>query len=55
MPNTLNDMREQLNRIEHLLLALTKALIDDQDQDTQPGLSLDGDPLPGHRDQGTPL
>lgn len=50
-----DELRERLDRIEALLLVIVNALSDDQGDDGEPSLSLDGDLLPGERDEGMPL
>lgn len=44
---------EQLDRIERKLDTLIKALADDDDD--EPQYTLDGDPMPGEREEGAPL
>lgn len=50
-----DELRERLERIEALLLVIVNALSDDQGDDGEPILSLDGEQLPGERDQGALL
>lgn len=50
-----DELRERLDRIEALLLVIVNALSDDQDDDGEPQLSLDGELLLGERNQGAPL
>ena len=49
------ELRARLERIEALLLVIVDALADDQDDNGEPQLSLDGDLLLGERDHGSPL
>lgn len=46
------ELRARLTRIEALLQVIVDALTADQDDEEEPQLSLDGDRLPGERDQG---
>ena len=48
-------MMQRFDRLENLLLVIVDALSADQDDDEEPQLTLDGDRLPGERDQGMPL
>lgn len=50
-----DELRARLERIEALLLVIVDTLADDQDDDSEPQLSLDGDLLLGERDLGSPL
>ncbi len=48
-------MRQRFDRLESLLQVIVDALTADQGDEDKPQLSLDGDRLPGERDQGMPL
>lgn len=50
-----NKLMQRFDRLESLLLVIVDALSADQDDEGEPELSLDGDRLPGERDQGMPL
>ncbi len=50
-----NEMRQRFDRLESLLQVLVDALTADQGDEEEPQLTLDGDRLPGERDQGMPL
>lgn len=50
-----NKLMQRFDRLESLLLVIVDALSADQDDEEEPQLSLDGDRLPGERDQGMPL
>lgn len=50
-----NELMQRFDRLESLLMVIVDALSGDQDDDEEPQLSLDGDRLPGERDQGMPL
>lgn len=49
------ELLQRFDRLESLLLVIVDALSADQDDEEEPQLSLDGDRLPGERDQGMPL
>lgn len=50
-----NELMQRFDRLESLLLVIVDALSADQDDEEEPQLSLDGDRLPGERDQGISL
>lgn len=49
------ELMQRFDRLESLLMGIVDALSADQDDEEEPQLSLDGDRLPGERDQGMPL
>ena len=50
-----NEIRQRFDRLESLLQVIVDALTADQGDEDEPQLTLDGDRLPGERDQGMPL
>jgi len=48
-----DELREWLDRIEGQLRVLIDALA--ADDDDEPQCTLDGDPIPGEREEGAPL
>lgn len=50
-----DELIRRFDRLESLLQVIVDALTADQDDEEEPQLSLDGDRLPGERDQGMPL
>ncbi len=50
-----DELFERLDRIESLLLVIVNALSDEQADDDEPHLSLDGEPLGRPRDRELPL
>lgn len=50
-----DELMRRFDRLENLLLLIVDALSADEDDEGEPELSLDGDLLPGERDQGAPL
>lgn len=49
------ELRERLDRIETLLLAIFNGLADEQGEGEEPPFTLDGEPLGCARDRGLPL
>ena len=50
-----NKLMQRFDRLESLLQVIVDALTADQGDEEEPQLTLDGDRLPGERDQGMPL
>ena len=55
MDTNWDELIRRFDRLESLLQVIVDALTADQGDEDKPQLSLDGDRLPGERDQGMPL